>query len=1031
MTLLSLLIKKTKEIQNALNQLPAPELLKERIIYTYALKVAYQLERLFTEIEDKDRQSQLDALKTFLANNWLFVKNNMLSYTVLSKHEITVFLGEIAKYIVNEGVSLQPFNSSIRPLGILEVLMPGVCLESLFPNKYRHLYPCLITISTEKVEWQDVNLDEILNTHILSANQRYLIPVELLATDHKKDFIGQCNPYYDFEIHDESDVFLNAESYKRLTKHSSLARVVGEAQLEYETIAYDKGNLLGQLNHLINVLYLNSAHVLGIELAAAEGAYVAIAQFIEYYDYLKKDQIDLIPTLLKKEIETLRHFTAMKDNESNIGSCLATRRTELQLAVNQAEIVLHQISLDPNKRNEFIQIAQKNLEDAKTTLLEKMKNYSGEDSLPLTSYLMDQLRVSCEIKTKADLSLFSALSSDELNMVLGEKPLLAVQALKVLENLENLIFFAIELSLEQLEAWIYHMKPSIKEILLLNQRYLVALLIPLDRERVEIIGRSLGEVLFELIPSTNIFSDVMQRLATEQQNVILKLMWNRLPTFIQHPLDFRDILKYLSIPSRDLVFDLMREKLSQLTYDTGTIPIFSSSEQSRVSNLQEIIRYLSTDQVKLYIEDLDLNYGLSKIISNVWFFDDIMKYSYVEQNMPVFEALYAQVLGFCNTAENFEKVLSHLTPEQGAMVFESMSEKLLELVHDGVDFKQVLYYLNPQQRQKILEKVQAQLGTIIEKASDFRNVLELLTLKQRAIVFEIIKNKLSLIQHPWEFTSLMECLLPEQRTLVFEKLGDRLPKLILDSHYFHCVSKYLTSEQSTVLCKSLGAKLSDMIRCRISFVEVVYYLNEEQRQEIFELVKSRLPAMIQELTDFLQIFKYLSVNQKEELFYLVHKQLSEMIRYKWNCQVIESLTVEQGMVLLDDLRDKLPRILSDKASFDSMLEYLSIEQQALAFDIMSEHLSRIFETPDHILKVLQVLPLENCRNFVLKLKDFNLFVQYKPVITPFLNEEKIKFINEVHQLEKSTAPLFFKKNSSEENTIREEKSQMGHSPFKF
>lgn len=241
---------------------------------TYQDDILNQLTAAISTTPD-DLDATVAAFKRILADNWTLVQGTSLCYTNNPDDAITKLLCDVAEFIVAE-----ESEENIPHRGVLSVLMPTVCIDSINPH-----YPDLAPSHTN--DWQDIDIQNALKTHILGREGKYLIPVTLITTyDASVGLPTIVNPYYDFSEQTEDMVKLNDEEINRLIEHSPLTRAIYDAKTAYETAANPQTNLLGHIRHLISQLEYNSVNGIGGEESAGNGAYLAIFNFFTYYNRL-------------------------------------------------------------------------------------------------------------------------------------------------------------------------------------------------------------------------------------------------------------------------------------------------------------------------------------------------------------------------------------------------------------------------------------------------------------------------------------------------------------------------------------------------------------------------------------------------------------------------------------------------------------------------------------------------------------------------------------------------------------------------
>lgn len=182
----------------------------------------------------------------------------------------------------------------------------------------------LIRCATDRLP--NVELQKILQTHILGEDGRHLIPIRLLTEITLAPVIEpSIIPYMYIEPEksdsDEEDSeappvipknTMEDQEEKRLIAHSALTQEFMQARKDYTEESNDKNTLLGRLTELCTILHQNSAYVTGVHDNAAAGAYPAIIVFMEYYNRLSPQQKGRIPGGYKLEL-----MSSLPSNDRN------------------------------------------------------------------------------------------------------------------------------------------------------------------------------------------------------------------------------------------------------------------------------------------------------------------------------------------------------------------------------------------------------------------------------------------------------------------------------------------------------------------------------------------------------------------------------------------------------------------------------------------------------------------------------------------------------------------------------------------
>ncbi|WP_019216997.1 hypothetical protein [Legionella tunisiensis] len=288
---------------------------------------------------------QIRALKSFLADNWEMVNGTALCYTAHPDSDLTFILSAIAKLVWdNKAVWMNEGESWC----VLKLLMPTLSTDSLDGTGS---YPSLHEVN---------DVLQVLNTHILGREGKYLIPVKKLNELAGTSTTGWVNPYYDYKCHSEEMVSISAEEYQRLIRHSDYTEALFNAHNQYEISLNEQGSLLTHLRQLSRLLYFNSKHGAGNEANAGEGAYDAIIHFNEYFSKLDKVSKGQIPAQVMVQINILLDLASNATQNIEGDICIANRRKKLEEAMHPVEQILMGIGLSSEDKDHLVNTKNNN-----------------------------------------------------------------------------------------------------------------------------------------------------------------------------------------------------------------------------------------------------------------------------------------------------------------------------------------------------------------------------------------------------------------------------------------------------------------------------------------------------------------------------------------------------------------------------------------------------------------------------------------------------------------------------------------------
>ncbi|KTD48028.1 hypothetical protein Lqui_2292 [Legionella quinlivanii] len=272
----------------------------EKAIRAYTL----HCHQVFAELSKSKNISE--ALEQALKNNWELIKKSLLSYTALPFHPVTAFWCDAAKW-----VALSKPNSQ-EPVNPLLFLIPDLqCVVSVHED-----YPDLLPVSNQGTGKWEMDLLKIISTHILNDAGTHLIPLRCLLKQDEA-VVGLptiYNPYIDDET-DPSVVQLNEKEIYRLFHYSLNTQTIYESKQQFDALAENNDDLLGQLTLLRKKMKENSVHGRGSELAAGQFFDKNLMDFITWYNAI--DDHSNEPEEIHQYIQRLRSFSGPVVNPFN------------------------------------------------------------------------------------------------------------------------------------------------------------------------------------------------------------------------------------------------------------------------------------------------------------------------------------------------------------------------------------------------------------------------------------------------------------------------------------------------------------------------------------------------------------------------------------------------------------------------------------------------------------------------------------------------------------------------------------------
>ena len=927
--------EKIRALQGEYERIPMTESLRERALVVYTRV-------MLGELEAGIINEGIDALKMALNNNWQLVNGTALSPTAIPEADITKLFCDVAEFVADEYNKTNPVR-----IAAIQLLMPSITVESIRPDLFDNASK---VIGEGYLNLTVRPLREILKTHILGREGQFLLPVKLLTElSLNLKIEALMNPYVPEDAMTQDIYYaITSEEYARLVAHSPLTQAVGEAHQQYQRLANDNSNLLGQLNQLCVKLAVNDAHGgIGSEENAGTGAYVPIIIFNDYYDKLTAAQKNSLPKPLIQEIEKL--LTLASNPEENINAtanfqtCIGTRRQKLQAAAQGNEAILEGISISGSQRESLISASIALFHKTKEELTRHLASSSyqyGRDNLGLNCQLLESLGLKFNLVSLEDLNIFKVLSADEMIELLQDDELSA-QLITQVHSLENLVILIMELSLEKTTAILSNSKRAISNLLIRTPQDLSALLISLEPEKCAVVIDAMKSELLKLIKMGSDFESVLKHLTPEQRTAVFDSMKSELLNIIKTSHAFRDVLNHLMPEQRTVAIDAMKSELPKLI--------------KTMDELLYILDDLIPEQCKTVIDALKSEFP--KIIKTREVFRHVLLRLPPEQCKAVIDAMKNQLPTIINTGESLCRILHDLTSEKRTMIFDALKSEFPKIINTSENFRDILQYLTTDQRTAIFDALQNELPKKIKTSEDFRGVLQYLTTDQRTVIFDALERQLlKIIKTGEDFMRVLTHLTPEQRTVIFDANKNKFLNIIKTDWDFRCVLKDLTPEQRTVVINTMKKELPKKIKTGGDFNAILTDLTLEQRTTIFDAMKKELPNIIKSSEDFRRVLQYLPPEQRKAVIDAIKIQLPTIIKTDENLwHILQDLTLEQRTTIFDAIKSKLPTIFKTRDGFKLVLQCLSSEQCKTVLDAMKSQLPMIFKTSENLWGILQDL----------------------------------------------------------------------------
>ncbi len=430
---------KIRLLSESLAAAKEPNHLQDKVIYFYSKQSLAQLNALITALpsmepnllesqSSPENSLELEMLlnttrmqlKEQLCANWHLINGTLLSYTALPDNGITDLFCDIALLIAqSENQSRGPTDT---PIGIIELLMPTVAVDSLNSDVYPDLKP---SWNEKTHSWQDVDIKKIIKTYILGEKGLYLVPLKVLNEIDPHTPSKLSNFYYNYQHHPEETVYLNDEELRRLKEHSPYTRAVFNTLAECHQYAKSNPNLYGLLKTLSEHMRHNSVKGKGEDNVAGEEVYPAIVNFLEIYQRFSPEKISRVPETIKKEIAQLKVYGGRYIEATESDSCTykGGERISTEIEIPEQKEVLSQITLNENEGKYLLDEKINTFELAKEDMdhfLANPQEVDCADELGNDSRLLESLKIEFKITEIQHLNLITA---DEMSILSDKIPI--------------------------------------------------------------------------------------------------------------------------------------------------------------------------------------------------------------------------------------------------------------------------------------------------------------------------------------------------------------------------------------------------------------------------------------------------------------------------------------------------------------------------------------------------------------------------------------------------------------------------------
>lgn len=595
--------------------------LRAKAIQRWNYFVSSQVVSILSDYEDQDEESLKTSIQRFLATCFDISQHSLVSYTASPNAEATNILVELAE--------------TFFPQNPLLALMPTVLQES-FHDSYLNL--------------SELNIRQILKTHILSNNARYLYPVKQILDMPLNESFSPINPYYDFTQTNDNGYLLQDELQK-LIHHSEYTTQLHARKIDYEELLSNQSSLLAKLHALISQLSMNSVGRQGTEQNAGVGVYHALIIFRTSYDNLSETQKSQIPQGLKMQIELLlsHAFNTEANARAGIGLCIATHKSYLTNYMRGYETILAQIDTGGNHQHHLIEQATSNFNEAKSLLESQFSQnqYTGEEKLGVSRKLIHSLDIEVQLNGLSDLNdIISGFFDTELQEFLSET--------SIQSQLTGLLWWQASITnllIDTPEHKLPHVLPAISTHIFgsffSTSHQLSQLLEVLSDEKVDILCNTLKPEILRRVSNLHDFLSLYTPLELNKKMIVFQAVGHHIRTYVNTINALHQLLGTIPTETQATILQNFMP-LSNFIHDYQDVSTLFNTPDVRA-------HFLRNDAVRSKMQTL-----MDNLDSFLW-----VKRSIWSHHLPAFYEFALPFLpNIIHTKEDLENIMSLIPKEQ-------------------------------------------------------------------------------------------------------------------------------------------------------------------------------------------------------------------------------------------------------------------------------------------------------------------------------------------------------------------------------
>lgn len=701
-----------------------------------------------------------------------------------------------------------------------------------------------------QVEIEEVKLEESSLPN-LKSTQVIIIDNKILLVPSVTRFSSSAEISWAF-IHKTYALLLKhyPRFYEKLLSHN---RKIKQA---YEHAALFDTRLGDRLTQLIQQLKLGGSRTTG-QSNASKAAEDAVVSFQHYLDALPAN-VRAIKTKSGVTLEKIIVIDLIDRRE-----CVETAAGNLQSIV---ENFANRQWLD------FVPNAQASLEVTKPKKITRLPTEGSDCALTLPEHYLNQaiakidLAANQEEKEQPAVLLGQFLAN--FDPAVYPNLLKANNLINIIANSQDLHIVIIYLNYSQLSAALTALGDTKLLALLPEVRILIDLLNRLGSEQQEIVITAIERLLPDLILDFTYLIPMLRDSSIDICKLVLMAIKDKLPTIINEPRILVGLLEH---------FDIEKCKLVLTAIETHLPTLFPNLENQNIANNLPIDKKLAVNEAifKAVIKNID---DLKRILSS----------RTDSEGEDILRLNKAQLPGIIKTWLDFSSLWQERAYLQRSVLLDAMGTQLPDMIHTLEDLTTALSYLRFSTNEKIIAHAiitatKEWFSKLITNSDQLVTLLNNYNELQVALIIDIHKEKLLSIFNTLYDLNVVMRRLPKPSNIIVA-IKEKLPIIFYTSgifasffhEYYDRQSAYFRIDTSIVY-DAMEKHIPDLIHSGQDLEYIHYGLFEEQIYKVIIAIKDKLPNIIHNASDLEIVLKYSHNVQIDEILIKIHDKLPNLI----------------------------------------------------------------------------------------------------------------------------------------------------------